>query len=106
MDVGVLILLGLAMAVGLVGVILPVLPGRSLRQSGAPTSTLIPVVGLLVGAVVGIFLGELRRFDRASAAWRSTVTTLKAIGAGILVELAAGLVAMGIWLVSVLFGVG
>jgi len=158
MDTEVVVLLGLAMAVGLVGVIVPVLPGlllvavaglawallsdgvapwvvfgammvvlvagtvakyvlpgRSLKQSGAPKSTLvlgaigaiagfflIPVVGLLVGAIVGIYLGELRRLSDGRAAWRSTVATAKAIGVGILIELAAGMVAVAIWLVSVL----
>jgi uncharacterized protein YqgC (DUF456 family) len=162
MDVEIVVLLGLVMAVGLVGVIFPVLPGlllvaaaglawalladgvapwvvfgammlvlvvgtvakyvlpgRSLKQAGAPTSTLvlgavgaiagfflIPVVGLLVGAVVGIYLGELRRLSDGRAAWRSTVATAKAIGVGILIELAAGMVAVLIWLVSVLAGVG
>jgi len=156
MDVGVVVLLGLVMAVGLVGVIFPVLPGlllvagaglawaimsdgvapwvvfgvmmvvlvlgtiakyalpgRTLKQSGAPTSTLvlgaigaiagfflIPVVGLLVGAILGIYLGELHRLSDGRAAWRSTLTTAKAIGVGILIELAAGMLAAGIWVVS------
>jgi uncharacterized protein YqgC (DUF456 family) len=155
-------LLGLLMAVGLVGVIVPVLPGlllvaaaglvwaimadgagpwvvfgammvalvagtvakyalpgRSLKRSGAPASTLvlgaigavagfflIPVVGLLVGGLLGLYLGELRRLSDRRTAWRSTVATVKAIGLGILIELAAGMVAVGSWLVSVLAGVG
>ena len=162
MDSGVLFLIGLAMAVGLVGVVVPVLPGlllvaaaglvwaimadgsapwvvfalmmlvlaagtvakyvlpgRSLKQAGAPTSTLvlggigaiagfflIPVVGLPIGAVVGIYLGELRRLSDGRAAWRSTVATAKAIGVGMLIELGAGMMAAGIWLAAVLTGVG
>lgn len=162
MDVLVLVVLGLVMAIGLVGVVFPVLPGlllvavaalvwaimaegaapwvvfgvmmlalvagtvakyvlpgRTLKQTGAPTSTmviggigavagffLIPVVGLIVGFVVGVYLGELRRLPDGKAAWRSTVVTLKAIGVGILIELAAGMFAVLVWLVSVLAGVG
>ncbi|HEY0637362.1 MAG TPA: DUF456 domain-containing protein [Pseudonocardiaceae bacterium] len=96
-----------------------VLPGKSLKQAGAPTSTLvlggigavagfflIPVVGLLVGAVLGVYLGELRRLSDNKAAWRSTWITAKAVGAGILIELAAGMLAVLIWLVAVLAGVG
>jgi hypothetical protein len=96
-----------------------VLPGRSLKQAGAPTSTLvlggigaiagfflIPVVGLPIGAVVGIYLGELRRLSDSRAAWRSTVATAKAIGVGMLIELGAGMMAVGIWLAAVLTGVG
>lgn len=156
MDVLVLVLLGLVMAVGLVGVIFPVLPGlllvaaaglvwaimsegvapwvvfgvmmaalvagtvakfvlpgRTLKQAGAPTSTmllgavgavagffLIPVVGLLVGAIAGVYLGELRRLADRGAAWRSTVVTAKAVGVGILIELAAGMFAVMVWLVG------
>jgi len=161
-DVGNLVLIGLAMAVGLVGVVIPVIPGlllvavaglgwailaegagpwvvfgfmavvlavgtvakyvlpsRTLRQAGAPASTLvlgalggivgffvIPVIGLLVGAVAGIYLGELRRLTSSRAAGRSTLATLRAIGIGLLIELLAGVIAVAIWFVSVLSGVG
>ncbi len=162
MDVGTLVLIGLAMAVGLVGVVIPVIPGlllvavaglgwailaegagpwvvfgfmavvlavgtvakyvlpsRTLRQAGALASTLvlgalggivgffvIPVIGLLVGAVAGIYLGELRRLTSSRAAGRSTLATLRAIGIGLLIELLAGVIAVAIWFVSVLSGVG
>jgi len=162
MDLGTLILIGLAMAVGLVGVIIPVIPGlllvglaglgwailadgtgawivfgfmvavlavgtaakyvlpsRTLRQAGAPSSTLvlgaiggivgffvIPVLGILVGAVAGIYIGEFRRLADRRAAGRSTLATLRAIGIGLLIELLAGVLAVAIWFVSVLAGVG
>lgn len=162
MDALVLVLLGLVMAIGLAGVVFPVLPGlllvagaglvwaimsdgaapwvvfavmmaaliggtvakyvlpgRTLKQTGAPTSTmvlggigaiagffLIPVVGLIIGFVAGVYLGELRRLPDNKAAWRSTVVTLKAIGVGILIELAAGMFAVIVWLIAVLAGVG
>jgi uncharacterized protein YqgC (DUF456 family) len=155
-EIGVLLLYGLAMVVGLVGVVVPgipglllvaavtgvwaydqpedrawvvfgvvlvvlilgtiakyVLPSRTLRDAGAPRSTLalglllavigffvIPVVGLLVGGVLGVFVGELRRLDHAGEALRSTVSTLKAIGIGMVLELLAGVVAVGIWLTA------
>lgn len=161
-DVGTLVLIGLVMAVGVVGVLVPllpglllvglagigwaimadgsgpwvvvgfmlavlllgtvakyVLPGRTLRQAGAPVSTLImgavggivgffliPVLGLLIGAVLGIFVGEVRRLGDTGAARRSTLATLKAIGIGVLLELLAGVLAAAIWFVSVVAGVG
>lgn len=95
-----------------------VLPARDLAAAGAPRSTLvvgavgavvgffvIPVVGLPVGGMAGVFVAELRRLrgDRA-AAWRSTWVTIKAVGLGILLELAAVLVAVAIWAVAVLVG--
>lgn len=157
-EIGVLLLYGVAMVIGLVGVVIPTIPGlllvagvaavwaydqggggawvvfgvmlvvlvigtiakyvlpsRSLRDAGAPRSTLllgllgavvgffvIPVVGLLIGAVIGVYAGELRRLHDGSAARRSTVATAKAIGIGLVLELVAGVVAVAIWFVAAL----
>lgn len=162
MNLGLLLLFGMAMAIGLLGVLVPVLPGllliaaaglgwavladgpgpwvvfgamivilaigtvakyvlpgRTLRQAGAPMSTLllsvlgavigffvIPVIGFLFGGVAGIFLGELRRLNDSRAAGRSTVTTLRAIGIGLAIEVLAGVLAVAIWFVAVIAGVG
>lgn len=87
-------------------------PGRTLRAA-VPTSTLlvgvvgavigffvIPVVGLLVGFPVGIYVAERQRVG-AQAAWPSTKQALRAIGVSILIEFAFGVLAMGVWLVGV-----
>jgi len=92
-----------------------VLPSRTLRDAGAPRSTLlfgllgavvgffvIPVVGLLIGAILGVYVGELRRLRDATAARRSTVATAKAIGIGLVLELVAGVLAVAIWFVAAL----
>lgn len=92
-----------------------VLPGRTLKEAGAPWTTLvlgaacavvgffvIPVVGLLIGAVLGVWVGELARLRTARGAWRSTWATVKAIGVGMLLELAAGVTAVAFWAVAVL----
>ncbi len=92
-----------------------VLPGRTLKDTGAPRSTLligvagavvgffvIPVVGLPIGGLVGVWLGELRRLRAPTPAWRSTLQTAKAVGLGMLVELTAGVVAVLIWLAGAL----
>ena len=150
------VLVALAIAVGLVGVIIPVLPGsvlvlgavlvwawnlgtttawivfavattfiavgsivkyvvpgRRLKDNDVPTSTLllggvlgvvgffvIPVVGLLVGFVLGVYLAELRRVG-ADAAWPATRHALKAVGLSILIELVASLFAAATWVVGV-----
>lgn len=151
-----LVLLGLGMLVGLVGVLLPVVPGslliavltvvwlfaggsgpaswvgavlvlailavgtvakyalpsRALRDAGAPPTTLalgvlgavagfflIPVVGLPVGFVIGVFAGEYVRLHTPMGAWRSTRATLAGIGLGILVELIAATTAVAVWTV-------
>jgi uncharacterized protein len=152
------LLVGLAMAAGLVGVLVPVVPGllliwaaglwwtvadgggavrwavfavltallavgtvakyvlpaRSTAARGAPASTLvigalgavvgffvIPVVGVLVGGVAGIYLAEYRRLRHGGRAWASTRAALVAIGIGLLIELTAGVLMLGTWLLGV-----
>ena len=90
-----------------------VVPGRRLKDNGIPGSTLllggvlgvvgffvIPVVGLLIGFVLGVYLAELRRIGSA-AAWPATVHALKAVGLSILIELAASLLAAATWALGV-----
>jgi uncharacterized protein YqgC (DUF456 family) len=153
---GVEVLVALAIAVGVVGVVVPVLPGsllvlgaivvwavdlgtgtawavfgvaaiflvlgavvkyavpgRRLKDVGIPGSTLllggvlgvvgffvIPVVGLLIGFVLGVYLAELRRVG-GSAAWPATVHALKAVGLSMLIEFTACLLAAATWAVGV-----
>jgi hypothetical protein len=56
----------------------------------------IPVVGLVVGFVAGIYLSELARLGSA-AAWPATKAALRAVGLAVLIELAAGLVATAVF---------
>jgi uncharacterized protein len=90
------------------------LPGRSARGAGAPWSTLawggvgmvvgffaVPLIGLVLGGAAGVYLAELARLRDRRAAGRSTVTVVKAIGVGILLELAAGLLMVATWLAGV-----
>ena len=61
----------------------------------------IPVVGLLVGFVGGVFLAELvARRDRRRA-WASTVHAVKGVALSVGVELCAGLLAAVAWIVGV-----
>lgn len=89
-------------------------PGRRLKQAGVPTrSTLagvvlgivgffaVPVVGLFLGFVLGVYLAELVRLGNHQRAWPSTVHALKAVGVSILVELAAGLLMTAAWVAGV-----
>lgn len=154
MSASVDVLVALAMAVGLAGVLVPVLPGlvliwaaglgwallgggglarwavvvlmtvlfaggtvakyvvpaRRAASGGAPRSTLlagavgavagffvIPVVGLVVGGLAGLYAAEHARLRDARAAGRSTRAVLLGIGIGTLVELAAGLTMVTVW---------
>ena len=148
---------GLAVLVGLIGIVVPVLPGtllvavallgwaayvgephgwalavagvvvlalgtglkyllagRHLRGHGVPSSTLVlggllgivgffvmPVIGLPLGFVLGVYAAELRRVG-SDRAWPATVAALKAVGIALLVELMAGFTAAGLWLVGAL----
>ncbi len=88
-------------------------PGRRLQDAGIPASTqwigvalgvvgffVVPVVGLVLGFVLGVYLAELRRVGSAQA-WPSTVHSLKAAGLSILIELGAALAATLVWVAGV-----
>ena len=81
-----------------------VVPGRRLRRAGVPwTSTavgvalglvgffLIPVVGLVLGFVLGVYLAEWQRLNAPGAAWQSLKHALEAAGVSMLIEMSAGL---------------
>ena len=81
-----------AIVIGLGVVVKYAVPGRRLKDVGIPGSTMalgavlgvvgffvIPVVGLPLGFVLGVYLAELNRVG-ASAAWPATVHALKAVG--------------------------
>ncbi len=107
----------LAVAVALVvagAVVKYVVPGRRLQTAGIPGSTqlagavlglvgffVIPVVGLFLGFVLGVYLAELRRVGRGEA-WASTVHSLKAVGLSIAIELLAAVAATLVWVVGVI----
>ncbi|UFS94246.1 DUF456 domain-containing protein [Nocardia huaxiensis] len=150
------VLVGLAIVIGLVGVIVPVLPGvllilvaigvwafvtggttawtvfavcatflvisgvvkytwpgRKMQEAGVPTRSIvlgavlgiigffvIPVIGLLLGFVLGVYVSELQRLGNHQAAWPSTVEALKGVGLSILIELFGALLASGVWLAA------
>lgn len=88
-------------------------PGRRLKQVGVPGSTLalgavlgvvgffvIPVVGVVVGFVLGVYLAEVSRVGR-TAAWPATKHALTAVGLSMLIELTATLLAAAIWVTGV-----
>jgi uncharacterized protein len=91
------------------------LPARSATGLGAPRSTLvlgaagavagfflIPVVGVVVGGVGAVFLAEVARVRDAGTAWRSTRAVLRAVGVGMLIELATAVLMLGTWSVGLL----
>ena len=151
-----IILVALAIAVGLAGIIVPVLPGgllviaaigvwayvegsatawvtfgiaaaffvaaevikytwpvQRMRRAEVRTSVLvigavagiigffvIPVIGLLIGFVLGVFAAELVLRRDLTRAWVSTVHALKGVALSVGVELTGALLATTTWVVG------
>lgn len=109
------ILAGVGIALVVAGQIAKwLIPDRLLRDGGVPRRTVvlggllgivgffvIPVLGLFVGFVAGVYLAELQRVgpERARA---SSIAALKATGLSILIELSAGLLATSALVVGVI----
>ena len=158
MSIGGVILVAVAIAVGLVGILVPLLPGtllvwaaiavwavversteswvvlgvvtallgagvlvkylwpaRRMRAADVGGRTLaagavlgivgffvIPVAGLLVGFVLGVYLAELVQRRDHRRAWASTVHAVKGVALSVGVELIAALLATAVWTVAVL----
>ncbi|MDF2966418.1 MAG: hypothetical protein K0Q93_196 [Nocardioidaceae bacterium] len=92
-----------------------VVPGRRLRSVGVPDRTLliggltgvvgffvVPVIGLLIGFVLGVYTSEWVRLRDAAAARAATGHAVRAAGVSILLELAAALLLAGGWLTALL----
>lgn len=101
--VGVLVL-------GVGAVVKYLVAGRHMRNKDVPNRTIVvgglvgilgafvvPVVGLPLGFVLGIYAAELQRLGR-DRAWPATKHALTAVGIAILIELVAGFTAAGLWL--------
>lgn len=75
-------------------------PGRSIMVGGLAAIVgffAIPVVGLLVGFIGGVYVAEHVRLHDWEAARSSTWVAMKATGFSVLIELGALLVAATIW---------
>jgi uncharacterized protein YqgC (DUF456 family) len=156
-STGGIVLVALAIAVGLVGIVVPLLPGtllvfgaiavwafvendvtgwvtlgvtaallavatlikylwpmRRMREADVSTWSLvagavlgiigffvIPVLGLVIGFVLGIYLAELANRRDQRVAWTSTKHALKGVALSVGVELCGALLATAVWVVGV-----
>ncbi|MGZ8803175.1 MAG: DUF456 domain-containing protein [Mycobacterium sp.] len=157
-----IVLIALAIAVGLAGIIVPILPGgllviaaigvwafventtvswvtfgiaavfflaaeiikytwpvKRMRRAEVRTSVLvigavagvvgffvIPVIGLLIGFVAGVFAAELAVRRDFTRAWASTLHALKGVALSVGVELTGALLATVAWVIGVWVTVG
>jgi uncharacterized protein YqgC (DUF456 family) len=156
-STGGIVLVAFAIAVGLIGIVLPLLPGtllvfaaiavwavvennvtgwvtlgvvtallavatlikymwpmRRMRAAEVRTMSLfagavlgivgffvIPVLGLVIGFVGGVYLAELANRRDQRAAWTSTVHALKGVAVSVGVELCGALLATAVWVAGV-----
>lgn len=90
------------------------IPGKQLKSAGVPNKSIIigtlagivgffviPVVGLFIGFIGGVFLAELSRLKTLELAWPSSLAALKAAATSILIELLAGLLMAAVWVAGV-----
>lgn len=157
MSTGAIVLVALAIAVGIVGIVVPLLPGtllvfgaiavwavvegdltawvtfgvatlllggatlvkytwpvRRMREADVRTLSLvtggvlgvigffvIPVLGLPIGFVLGVYLAELANRHDQRSAWTSTKHALKGVALSVGVELAGALLATVVWAIGV-----
>ncbi|RKN28819.1 DUF456 domain-containing protein [Micromonospora musae] len=91
-------------------------PGRNLKRSGVPTSSLlaggllglvgffvIPVIGLVLGFVAGVWVAERLRLGDSRLAWPATKRAVAAAGLSMLLEFLSGLVIAVLWVLGLLF---
>lgn len=105
---------GIATALVVVGWLVKYLvPGRRLKARGIPNRTLllgavlgivgffvIPVIGLPIGFVTGVYVGERVRLGKAQA-WPATRSALGAVGLAILIEFTFAFLAAATWVIGV-----
>ena len=112
------LVLGVVTALAVAGsVVKYLLPGRRLRTSGVPWSTLaaggvlcvigffvVPVIGLPLGFVLGVYLAERFRLPGHAAAWASTRAALAAVGWSMVIEFLTALLITAGWAVGLIAG--
>lgn len=93
------------------------LPHRRVSRSGAPTSAkvaglivgiigffVVPIVGFVAGAVLGVYAAERVRTKDHARAWRSTKDLIVGFGLGALAQLVAAIAMVVCWAIWVAAG--
>jgi uncharacterized protein len=92
-------------------------PARRMREADVGTWSLlaggvlgiigffvVPVLGLVLGFVLGVYLAELASRHDQRLAWASTVHAIKGVALSVGVELAGALMSTVVWVAAVLAG--
>ncbi|MGZ4268050.1 MAG: DUF456 domain-containing protein [Solirubrobacteraceae bacterium] len=102
-------------SIGLATILRLAIPGRRMRDAGVPRPSIlagvalgvvgffvVPVVGLPLGFVLGVYLVERARLGAHAGAWAATVAAVKGIGLSIFIEVAGATFAAGAWVAGAL----
>ena len=79
------------------------IPNRSILTGavvGVAGAFVIPVVGLFLGFVLGLYASEWYRLRDPKQAWDASVVAMKSVGLGMLIEFACAGTAIAVWLVG------
>lgn len=112
--------LGIVVALVVIGnVVNYLVAGKRMVNAGVPRSSLIaggvlgivgffviPLFGLPLGFLLGLYLAEYRRLHRRTdgpTPWASTLTAAKAVGIGLAIEALAAQLAAATWVGAVVF---
>ncbi|MGM0385888.1 MAG: DUF456 domain-containing protein [Actinomycetota bacterium] len=100
-------------AIAIAGVVKYAVAGGHLKRAGVPGRTMlvgglmgvigmfvIPVIGLPIGFILGVYLAEYARLRTPARAWAASKSALQATGLTILIELMGVAVAVGAWVVG------
>ena len=86
------------------------IPGKQLKATGVPNWVLfvgalvgivgffvVPVIGLILGFVLGVFLAEAARLRTFQDAWPTTLQAMKSAGWSVLIEFGSAVLAASVW---------
>lgn len=104
-----------ALAIIAIGAVLKyAIPGKRMKASGVPWWVmfagavagivgffLIPVVGLFIGFILGVYVAEIARLQSIADAWPTTVEAMKAVGISTMIDLACAVFATAVWVSGV-----
>jgi uncharacterized protein YqgC (DUF456 family) len=104
------IAIGALLIIALGQVLKYLVPGKQLKASGVPNWVLavgglvgivgffvVPVIGLILGFVLGVFLAEAYRLRTFKDAWPTTIQAMKSAGWSVLIEFGSAVFAAAVW---------